>query len=173
MRCSIPRPLAFAFLLLACGRETESQPATARAPVTPAVAEPARTPAAPGATEREEVAAAGEVPPIDTAPFIGRWRYAADPSGAISFDPVFEDSTITLGADGSYAFALGGGGSMGPLEGTWEVTGGEGDAIRYRADFGEGRVTDEVTLRLRREAGEVVGLVMSESVSRYYVRDSE
>ncbi|RZO48587.1 MAG: hypothetical protein EVA89_36695 [Sandaracinaceae bacterium] len=137
--------------------------------------------AEPDRLEPVEQAAVDEEPPsaaanaIDTTPFHGRWRNAEDPSGAIMADPVYEGATITFGADGSHAFTLGGGGSMGPLEGTWEVTGGEGDELRYRADYGGGRVTAETTLRLRRDGGEVVGLVVDEGAGapQYYVPDTE
>ena len=155
--------------LMACGTSREAprlEPSPAiEANGTDEVADPSeREVTSPAAPEPAEV--------VDTSAFHGAWVQTDDPTGAIQSDPVYAGSRVEVGADGRYSFGLGGGGSMGPLTGTWARTGGDGDVLRYVVTFSAGRVTDEETMRLRRADGEVVGLEIGDDVSgrRYYTR---
>lgn len=107
--------------------------------------------------------------------FHGTWIYAQDPEGVATFDGLFEGATITLSADGSYAFALGGGGSMGPMKGSWTQDKLEGDSLTYTVDYGEGRVAAGMVLKLRRQGGEIVGVEHHEDTEapQYYTRQAD
>jgi hypothetical protein len=182
------RSALLALLLLACGSNREAPAVSERAPApqpedppTPmedaadeAVAPPPEArPAADGA-EATESGGAGAAPTSaagDASAFVGTWVQAEDPTGAIVADPLYEGSRIELGADGRYGFTLGGEGSLGTMRGTWEATAQEGDTLRYRVTYPRGR-TAEMTVRLRRVDGAVVGLEVGDADTgrRYHVR---
>ena len=147
-----------------CGERAPTQEPTPDSVELPSPAAPAVA-----AEEPNEAPTAA----LDTGPFLGRWTQADDPTGAIEADPLYAGSFIELGADASYAFSLGGGGSMGPMRGTWEAMSREGDALRYRAVYSGGRTSAPQTLTLRRVDGAIVGLVAGtpETGHRYLVRD--
>lgn len=149
-------------VLIACSaRSTPPKPTDRTHPAQPA-SDPST---APTATPEDQ--------PMPTAhrDFHGSWIYAEDPTGAIPFDGVYEGAIMTLNADGTYSFAMGGEGSMGPMEGAWSVVGGSGDQIEYIVDYGEGQVTKPQTLKLRRDGDTVQGLEQHDGVTagRFYL----
>ena len=111
---------------------------------------------------------------VDTRkPIEGVWIYANDPSKKITFDPVYEGSTITIEAGGRYVFALGES-SMKPLEGRWTLRGAQADTFHIHTDFGQRRTVDS-TLSVKRDAtGAIVGMEVrpaddDQKLARYYV----
>lgn len=139
----------------------------AETPAAPAREEPSEPP--PQTSLQHEAIAEGDGVP---EAFFGRWVQTDDPTGQIASDPVYAGSTIEMGEDGSYAFGLGGGGSMGPMRGQWRRTGGEGDELRYVVIYSGGRETAEQIMRLRRVDDEVVGIEEGGEVEgfRFYTR---
>ena len=103
----------------------------------------------------------------------GVWIYANDPAKKITFDPIYEGSTITIEAGGRYSFALGAS-AMKPLEGRWTLRRAQADTFQIHTDYGQGRTVDS-TLRVKRDAkGTIVGMEVRPAdddpkLARFYV----
>jgi hypothetical protein len=167
MRSSNVLRAGWTVLVLACGSTSEatttsgaSERSTEVAPASGERAEPPTEPPAEPAAAPEPAAAEA----VDTSAFHGTWEQADDPTGRITTDPLYAGSRLELREDGHYSFALGGGGSMGPMQGTWRRTGGSTDELRYVVTFARGS-TDERVMRLRREGDRVVGLEVGDEAT--------
>ena len=113
-------------------------------------------------------------PFIQTAqpnPIEGIWIYAKDPSGAVKSEAIYQGSTITFGPGGKYTFQLGE--TSIALQGTWALSGVDGDTVKVHTEYGQGRSND-LTLKVRRDRrGTVIGMEVREgdgsTGARYYV----
>ena len=145
-------------------------------------AEEATTPESPETeVETNEPAGSAQIePPLvgywsqNAPPFVGCWIAAEDPTGQVVNEDLYATSRVLFEEDGGYSFSLGGGGSLPPMRGTWEMLSQGRDTITYRVAFSPERVTVPVTLTYRRVDGRVMGVVITDaSGSRHYVRSED